>query len=140
MPKKIPTAAEKPNARVIAHSGTWAAGRWAGTTATTSAPTPQQPPDAVAHGVHLGGRRRLDVDLDAVGRGAPEQLEGGAERQEDPVVEVGAQRLALRLHHPDDGHRQVADVDLLAQRLAAELQLVDDLGPDHRHFAMVLEV
>ena len=58
------------------------------------------------------------LDLHLVAGVAAEESEGGVEGDEDEVVAVLAEVPPLLLHHPDDGHRQAADVDLLADRLS----------------------
>src|SRR5947208_3501970 len=119
MPKKMPTRAEKTKASPTAQSGTWGGGQSPGRNVanTVPSPTPSTSPGAPAE----QGQRRV-------------------EGEEDHVVEVHPHGLPLFLRHPDDRRRVAADVDLLADRVGPQGQLVHHLRPDDHHLAAVGDV
>ena len=57
----------------------------------------------------------------------------GAQRDQDDVVAVEEQELALALHHPDHPEAQAVDADLLVDRVDVGEERLRDLGADDGH-------
>ena len=71
-----------------------------------------------------------EVDLDELVE--VEQAHRRGDRDVGDVVDVEAEELALRLHHPDDAEAAAADAHELAERAAVAEELARELRPEHR--------
>ena len=88
-----------------------------------------QDADLVGGGIEHGtGGARLDVDDERL-RGAVALLVGG-EGDGDPVILAGAKGASLLFADADDAVGRAVDAQLLAERVHADEEVIDDVGAD----------